>query len=127
MNSIIFNRIKENPSFLSLYTQGMSFIHQSGLLEVLRDLGRVPVIPNNSPNYEEQQKYLAAQSIGFNNAIDCFMYFREMFLDETKRTAPLMDFGSLDKAVEQGDLTKEEADAIRNRQPVPELKSESGK
>lgn len=94
-------------------------------MEYLRDAGRVPTIAANTPNYDEVQKYVAAQSIGFNYALDLLIYFREIVLDVAKKEVPKMDFGGIDKALRDGDLTKEEADAIRNGQPIPSLKSES--
>jgi hypothetical protein len=105
---------KENEAQLSAYINGMSLLWQSGVLDILRDNGRVGPVSPDSPNYVAYQAALANWSVGFNLALDQLIYFREIFIepDRSKEKIP-MDFGGLDAAVEKGDLTQEEADAVR--------------
>jgi hypothetical protein len=110
----LLQRVIENPAFLSQYTQGMSMLYASGVFEALRENGRIGPVSPESPNYVEYQAAVANWSIGFNTALDQLLNFRELFLEVPEAGInPAMDFGGLDLAVEKGDLTKEEADAIR--------------
>jgi hypothetical protein len=107
-------QVKSNPESLKLYLQGISLLYQSGVLEALRENGRVSMASPELPNYIEYQAQIAAWSNGFNMALDQLLNFKEMFLDSSSPTmAPLMDFGGLDIAVKKGDLTENEANDIR--------------
>jgi len=111
-------RLIDNPAFLSSYLQGMSLLYSSGVLEALRENGRVAPVSPESPNYEAYQCAVSNWSIGYNCALDQLLHFRELFLEAHEAgITPSMDFGGLDAAVEKGDLTREEADAIRSGQP----------
>lgn len=113
MNAAL-ERLRKDGSFLALYTQGMSYLFQSGVFEALRENGRVSPVSPELQNYEQYQAAIANWSLGYNTAIDQLLYFRELFLDaQPNLSAVKMDFGALDLAVSKGDLTKDEADAIR--------------
>lgn len=115
-------RIRESKEFLNLFTQGMSYLHQSGIFELLRENGRVYPVSPEAPNYVEYQAALASWSVGYNTALDHLLRFREIFLDigvDASKVAA--DFGAGDAAVEKGDLTVEELNAIRSGKPIPFL------
>lgn len=112
--------IKDNGEFLKLFTQGMSYLHQSGVFNFLRDNGRIFPVSPETPNYVEYQAAIANWSVGYNTALDHLLRFRETFLEEPADVSKLQpDFGSLDRALEKGDLTEEETNAIRSGKPVP--------
>ena len=110
-------RFKSDGEALKLYLQGVSLIYQSGVIEALRENGRVSMASPELPNYIDYQAQIAAWSNGFNMALDQLLNFKEMFLDTAiSYNLPVMDFGGLDEAVKKGDLTETEADAIRAKQ-----------
>jgi len=113
MNAMILKRLKENEAFLSLYSQGMSLLYQSGVFDFLRDNGRVVQVSPELPNYVDYQAGIANWSAGYQAAIDHILYFKELFLEPLKREIPEMTFGSYENALNKGDLTEEEADAIK--------------
>jgi hypothetical protein len=97
---------------LELYLQGMSLLHRSGVLGILRENGRVFPVSPDSENYLAYQSAVANWSVGFHSALDQLMNFGEALTYVEKET-PLADFGGISRAVNQGNLTKEEADAVR--------------
>lgn len=104
--------LRANPQFVSLYLEGMSALFRSGVFGALRLIGR-PIILEKGKDVQCMATQ-AAWSSGFNDAIDVLMNFKEQFIDVEKRAEePRMDFGGLDYALQRGDITKEEADAIR--------------
>lgn len=116
---------KEDPQAFDAFLRALSTLHQTGVLEMLREMGRVRCISENSPNYVAAQAAGANWSRGFNEALDNLIYFRQLYLDQdTTNTQPPLSFGSLERALESGDLTQEEIDAIRNDKPIPTLKRE---
>ena len=113
-------KIRDNGEFLSLFTQGMSLLYQSGVFEFLRENGRIFPVSPEVPNYVDYQAAIANWSVGYNTALDHLLRFRETFLEAKVDASDMQaDFGALERAVENGDLTKEEADAIRSGKPVP--------
>lgn len=107
--------VKDNPEFLSLFNQGMSLLHRSGVFTFLRDNGRVFPASPEVPNYVDYQAAIANWSVGYNAAIDHLLRFREIFLDENADANKMQpDFGALDRALENGDLTQEEINALRS-------------
>src|SRR6185369_10641653 len=104
-------RIKGNPNVVNAYRTGMNALFQAGIIDVLRVLGR-PRILTKTP---ELMALEGARSSGWNDCIDALLYFEENYLEsvETGITPVKMDFGSIDTALKSGDLTEEEADAIR--------------
>lgn len=120
MNHAILKKLRENETFLSFYLQGMSNLASSGIFEFLRDLGKVDLseAPPQSVNYEAHMLALANRYQGYNMALDHLFYFRELFFEDTKAKVPEMTFGSFDAAIDKGDLTEEEKDAIRSGEPI---------
>lgn len=114
--------IKENPALLANYSQALSLLMQSGVIDVLREVGRVRFIPVDTPNYSQVLANEMQYSLGFNDALSNLEFFVERYINPTyegKQT--VLDFGAIDRALESGDLTKEEADAIRAGNPIPTL------
>jgi hypothetical protein len=109
--------LRANPQFVSLYLEGMSALFRSGVFGALRLIGR-PIILEKGKDVHCMATQ-AAWSSGFNDAIDMLMNFKEKFIDvENKAEEPRMDFGGLDYALQRGDISKEEADAIRSGKPI---------
>lgn len=116
---------KDRPDIFDSFLRALSTLHSTGVIEMLRERGQVRPTAENSPNYQAAQAAKANWSLGFNRAIDELIYFRDLFLsDNTTNTQPPPEFGSLERAVEVGDLTEEEANAIRNNDPIPILHRE---
>ena len=112
--------IRDNGEFLSLFNQGMSFLYRSGVFDFLRENGRIFPVSPEVPNYVDYQAAIANWSVGYNTAIDHLLNFRETFLEAPTDVSDIQaDFGALDRAVINGDLTKEEADAIRSGKSIP--------
>lgn len=113
MIDIELQSVKANPQALALYLEGMSALYRSRILEVVRAVGRPRMV-----KLGESQAVMAAQaawSAGFNEALDVLLNFKELFLDIKEAPEALrMDFGGVDYAVKRGDITTEEADAIRS-------------
>jgi hypothetical protein len=117
MNLIIFRRVTESQSFLNFLLTGLSNLWQSGIFEVLRDIGKVPPVTPENPNYVALQATMYAWSLGYNQALDDLVYFKEKFLDvDRSRQRINPDFGGLDEALKKGDLTQEEINGIRGEQ-----------
>ena len=99
---------------MKAYSEGMSLLHQSGVLSLLRENGRASAVSPGSPNYLEYQLAVTHWSIGYNTCLDQLMHFSELILAKAVvESTPIMDFGGIDSAVKNGFLTREEADAIR--------------
>ena len=105
--------LKKNPGLYADYTHALSYLHNSGVLDILRELGRVQKVPEDSPNYIAATAAQAEHSRGYNDALDDIVYFRERYLDPIPVTAPPMDFDSINRALKAGDLTEEEASELR--------------
>ena len=98
---------------MEAYTRGMSLLLQSRVFELLRENGRIFPVSPDAPNYLEYQASIANWSIGYNTALDHLLGFRDLLDAAIPEQKPLADFGAMDKTVKEGNLTKEEADAIR--------------
>ena len=125
MTSKSLKAIKENSAFAALYTEGMSALYRSGIFEFLRENGRIPPISPETPNYTEYTAALANWSVGYNTALDLLLNFRDLLEDTVDVNKAQADFGATDRALNNGDLTEEEADAIRSGKPIPTLKPTS--
>lgn len=111
-------KLRGSAALLKMYNDGMIGLRDSGVLEILKERARCAVIPAATPNYVDVQAAAANQSIGYARALDELYYFRELFLETEQRQQARADFGSLDFAVSRGDITQEEADAIRTGKPI---------
>ena len=112
---------KQNPDIFDTFLRALSTLRSTGVLEMLRERGQVRAASENSPNYVAAQANRASWSLGYNRALDELVYFRELFLTETTTVQPPPAFGSLERALEAGDLTEDEINAIRNNEPIPLL------
>lgn len=108
--------LKNNSEFVRHYTTGMSHLQQSGIFNVLRQLGGVSFGPANTI---DQVALLGARSNGFQECIDTLFNFLELYIDTKQSNAEVrMDFGGLSYALEKGFLTEEEANAIRRGESI---------
>lgn len=108
--------LKNNSEFVRNYTIGMSHLQQSGIFNVLRQLGAVSFGPANTI---EQVALLGARSNGFQECIDTLFNFLELYIDTRKdNTEVRMDFGGLNYALEKGYLTEVEANAIKRGESI---------
>lgn len=104
--------LRKNDSFLHQFNTGMSSLFQSGVFDVLREIGKCRILElgANAQVLATQ----AARSAGYNEALDDLMYFRETYFEKDNAVpTPPAEYGGLDAALLRGDLEKEEADAIR--------------
>lgn len=87
----------------------------------MREFGKVEAVSPGTPNYVEYQNALFNWSLGYEAALDKLMVLKEIIQGASvEEFRPYADFGGLDKAVQEGNLTKEESDVIReqlSRQP----------
>jgi len=111
--------LRNSGALLGMYNQAMIGLRDSGVLEILRERGRVFAVPVGSPNYVDVQAASANQSIGYNQALDDLYFFRETFLEPQTEAKARADFGALDRAVARGDMTQGEADALRHNTTIP--------
>lgn len=117
-------QIKANPSFLGIYMQALGMLKQSGILEHLQEIGKPRIIEMGKDiNMQATQ---AAWSAGFNDCLELLTNFKEIHFEATKeQLQPL--YGANKMALERGDLTQEEVDAINSgRNPTYNTKSASG-
>ena len=117
----IIEQLRKNEAFSELYSTGMSFIYRSGLLTALKEFGRPVVGRNDSVT---AQAYEAARAYGYQQCLDDLLYFRERYIDNQPEIKVKADYGGLDLAVERGDITEGERDAIRNGKYEPDISVE---
>lgn len=96
-----------------LHLEALSLLYRTGVLECLREKG-IPVIPGVGGDTQALATQ-AARSAGYNECLTDLIMFNELFLLDTEnKLAGLDRFNGIQRAVDQGDLTQEEADAIRH-------------
>lgn len=111
------DRIAGNPNAIEAYRAGINSLFQAGVIDALRALGR-PLRRKEGADHIQMASE-ASWSVGWNDCLDTLLYFAERHLNtEEEKPNVRMDFGSIDKAVLSGDLTKEEADAIRRGKSI---------
>lgn len=106
--------IKGDKQAEAVYIDGLHKLMGSGVLNVLRALGR-PTRYNLGKD-EHAMASEASWSAGWNDCLDALLHFKELYLEdapEIKTEAP--DFGAVDMARSRGDLTEEEANARKQR------------
>lgn len=114
------DRIKGNPAVLESYRSGMNSLFQAGIVDALRVLGRPKRYANGQSHIVMASE--GAWSAGWNDCLEALLYFEQLYLtDGTAVPNVRMDFGSLTRAVANGELNQEEADAIR-RGDTPKYK-----
>jgi hypothetical protein len=91
------------------------WLDRAGVVQILRILGRVRDIqPDSSPNCIVASAMHAQKSAGYNGALDDLVYFRERYLKvAAAQDAVRPQFSALESLVQAGDITLEEAHAIR--------------
>lgn len=98
----------------SLY-DALTLLQDIGLLDFLKARSTIQVMPD-ADNHQALAT-LAAWKGGYSECINDLILFRERYLKDFKpENVPLRDYGALKNAVERGELTKEEADAIQSGQ-----------
>lgn len=103
-------KLKDNPSFLGIYVQGMGMLSQSGIFDYLREMGRCHIVENGKdPHVMATQ---AARSAGFNQCLDILLNMRDLLADEDQKPKAL--YGANRLAAERGDLTEDEINAIES-------------
>lgn len=126
MHKRLLYELKKSQSTASYVVRAQEALIDSGILELLREIGRARAIRPETPNYLEVQAMQTAWSSGYNQCLDDIMLFRQRFLEaETEKDHPIMGFGGIDFALEKDDLTKEEAKALRDGKPIPKHTAKS--
>lgn len=113
----IIERLSKNQSFLGVYSSGVSHLYASGIVDFLREKAKCRFAPNLELHSTALE---GARSAGYQEALEDIFEFADRYLTPTlgAEGTPKMEFGALDALIESGDLTKEEADAIRRDTPV---------
>lgn len=109
--------LKKNPSFLGIYSEGLILLQQSGIFNFLRELARPRIISMGAD--QSTMATQAAYSAGFSDCLENLLNFKELyFLDEKSTQSITPHYGAKDIALEKGDLTEDEINAIRtNSEP----------
>ena len=108
-------QFKQSPEAFNLYVQGMSLVLQSGVIDALRELGRVQPAPDFVDNLGQIMAHRSERSLGFNQALDLLVNFRELILEGQPAEAPRPSFGAVDALLSRKDITEEEADVLRRK------------
>lgn len=105
-------RLRQNGGIVPIVDTAVGTLIQAGVMTFLREKA-APVILDGGESINKAA-IVAAMSAGYNACLDDLLNFKERFIAEraaTVTTAP--DYGATESTIERGDLTKEEADAIR--------------
>lgn len=109
-------RIRGSVNALGAYRTGMHALFEAGIIDAMRVLGRPKIRSDSDATHMAAQ---GAWSAGWNDCLETFLYFEQLYLNTDTETSNVkMTFGSIDKAQDAGDLTEEEANAIRNGKPI---------
>lgn len=103
--------IKENPTLISHYVNGVQFLTHSRVLEVLTKLGK----PSRKLNSTvEVMAIEGSYAAGWADCLDFLLNFREYFVFEGNEFPKLSPtYGGLRRLIEKGDITEKEADELR--------------
>lgn len=105
-------RLRQNGSIVPIVDTAVGTLIQSGVMTFLREKA-APVILDGGESINKAA-ILAAMSAGYNSCLDDLLNFKERFIVERAViTSSAPDYGATETIIERGDLTKEEADAIR--------------
>ncbi len=118
MQKVILERLLKNPEVSDVTLNIHNLLKNSGVADYVQMLGNQILTKQTST--VEEAALQGARAAGWQECLDFILYFNELVIQPTVKvdSMPRADFGSLDRAVTLGDLTKEEVDAIRtNRQP----------
>lgn len=90
------------------------WLQRSGVIPLLRALGRVRYVPGPAQDIALMSAMYAHRSMGYHSALDDIVYFREKYLQPVAAADSVKPlFSGLDNLLKSGDITVEEADAIR--------------
>ena len=110
----LLKELQTNSHRLLQYSQGLELMRQSGVLELMKLLYRPKVILHGN-SQQESMAISGAYSAGAIDVLGVLENFRELYLETiSPHSQPAVSFNSVEFAVSRGNLTKEEADAIRN-------------
>lgn len=104
--------LRKNPETISSYSSGMSLLFRSGVFQYLRAMGRVLLSPKDT---QESIALNGAYAAGWQDCLDILLNFKEQVYD--KRAIPKnirVDYGGFRAALQRGDLTEEDRNAIIN-------------
>lgn len=108
-------RIKNSKTFLSDHLSVLTTMERYGFLNLLRKVGRASIQLKDT----NTAALTGAYQSGWQAALDYIEFFKEIVLTELDTTKqPRADFGSVDRALKEGDLMEEEANGIRTNTPA---------
>ena len=116
----VLEEIKRDSTALFKWHDLMDLLVESKTLLFLQELGKVQKLSYDTPNYPIAQAVEASRANGVNQALDWLVYLRDILSTSAAIEKVDADFSGLDQALTNGDITKEEYDAIRNNQPIPD-------
>ena len=95
---------------LSLLYTGIDALRRSSVLDILIEKAK-PTPVEGYPNFSEAAVASMYRSIGYNQALEDLLYFKERYLDTLyETTVPEADFGARAALIASGEFTKEELD-----------------
>lgn len=101
------------PSAKDKYHQALRLLDEAGALDALRELGGPQHIPKDVPNRMEVAASEHFRSVGYQNCLYDLTTLTEMSVNgETKLIA---DFGAIERMLERGEITKQQADQLRTQ------------
>lgn len=112
-------QMRKSEGFMNSYTMALSNLYQSGVLDVLRELGKVRTIAPSTPNFVDAQAAVANMSIGYNACLDDLTDFIDAYVYPKGRPGSTTssdiqpDFEAIATLLKNGDITAEEAQTLR--------------
>lgn len=107
------SKLRDSASFISLYQRGMGALYDSGIFNFLREKGKAR-IPSDGGTNIQMLATQAARSAGYNEALDDLFYFVQIHFEDKSPKQPDISLVGVEMALAKGDITEEEADAIRD-------------
>lgn len=107
--------MKADEVVLGFYAEGMSRLAQSGIFTFLREQGKIRPIPSGANNYAQLHIAESNRAIGYDQALQDLLRFKDTFLHESNRPIPPMDYGAVAKLLAEGVISKGEADELKRK------------
>lgn len=120
----VLENLKADETFLPKWHQLVDLLIDSKFYLFLQELGRVQSLSYDTPNYIQAQAVEAGRANGVNQVLDWMLNFRDVLAAQKEVPKIPFEFSGPENALSTGDITKEELDAIRNDQPIPDYQFE---
>ena len=109
--------LRSSEAFAGSFLHAISYLRSQGIIDILRETGRVPEVSPDAKNYAENTIAVANWSKGYNVALDHLENFLEIFLhpesNQKKSVAQAPDYGAEQILIKNGVFTAEEIAALK--------------